>query len=156
VIVLKKYSGFTLIEIIIVIVILGVLATLALPRLTAQTRAAEAAEAMYFFGALKRAMIACAEESGDVSLCGSSSTENGVTKPNPSKFFYSVRSVASSPYVITARRTANTVEFLSMSIDNATLITTFDASSNGPFVGIVAKTGNTSVIVPAASTAIYN
>ena len=148
-------KGFTLIEIIIVIVILGVLATLALPRLTAQIDASEAAEAMQFMGAIKRAAIGCYDGAGNFSVCRTSA-ELGVPIPAAARFTYTQSNpdTASASIQWWARATRNTANFVMMQIVGSTGTTTFAANVGGPFLGIINKTGSSTVIV-AVSTLPY-
>ncbi len=140
-------KGFTLIEIIIVIVILGVLATLALPRLTAQVDSAEAAEAMQFFGVIKRAAISCYDGAGSFAVC-TNSAELAIPIPATAKFIYtqSNPSTAATTIIWWARATRNTANYILMNLDQAGA-TKFATAPTGPFLGIVNKTGSTTVAV---------
>ncbi|MBF0386669.1 MAG: prepilin-type N-terminal cleavage/methylation domain-containing protein [Candidatus Omnitrophica bacterium] len=136
-------KGFTLIEIIIVIVILGVLATLALPRLTAQVAASEAAEAMQFLGVIKRAAYSCYDSAGNYENC-QTNTQLGVIIPGGAKFSYFRDVVTSGDATATwwARATRATNTGIMMTVDSQG-VTSFGANPEGPFLGIVNKTGST-------------
>ena len=144
-------KGFTLIEIIIVIVILGVLATLALPRLAAQTKSAQAAEAMQFLGPIKRAIMACYDTGGSFSACLTQGALS-ITVPTSANFTYTTDGGTVGAYaVVQAQYINTTTDIIKMKVD-VNGKTEFATSSTSNYIGIVNKTGSTTVLSAAAAT----
>jgi prepilin-type N-terminal cleavage/methylation domain-containing protein len=64
-----RHSGFTLLEILIVIIIVGVLASVALPSYFRHVEAARGTEALQTVGIVRRALEACAMQTGSYTPC---------------------------------------------------------------------------------------
>jgi prepilin-type N-terminal cleavage/methylation domain-containing protein len=141
----RMRKGFTLIEIIIVIVILGVLATLALPKLSGQIAAADAAEAMMSFGSIKRAVMSCYDTLGNFSGCATQSAI-GVDVGRNVKFdmWGTNGPTAASTYITVAACVSATGQCIEMQVNNAGR-TRFSTPVTSPFIGVVSKTGSTTV-----------
>jgi prepilin-type N-terminal cleavage/methylation domain-containing protein len=142
-------KGFTLIEIIIVIVILGVLATLALPKLSAQISAADAAEAMQSFGAIKRSVMSCYDSTGNFSNCATQAAL-GVDISRNLKFpTWRTDAPGAAATIITFRATnAAATSYIDMQVNNSG-VTRFATPATSPYIGIVTKTGSTTVTAAA-------
>ena len=133
--ILKKKSGFTLIEIIIVIVIIGVLASLALPRLSNQIRVAQATEAITMLGKYMKAIDQCYQIQESFTACNADTLVRDFTYGTAGQFTYSFTATAPSVTVIVTRNAVAT-DTIGFSLDTATGVITKVVNTAGIYKGL--------------------
>ncbi len=129
---IKKQSGFTLIEIIVVLIILGILAAIALPNLFSNVSKSKIAEGLANFSGFKPQLEACMNK--NVSLEGSCASA-ATYLPASTNFTYTFSSApadGNKTYSVQATVVANTADYFTMARASSG---SFTCSGAGNFVG---------------------
>lgn len=100
---IKKYQGFTLIELMIVVAIIGILAAVALPQYQQYTQKARYSDVNVSVAAVKTAMAVCLNLEGVLASCDTY-TEIGISQPAATDNVASV-AIATTTGVITGTGT---------------------------------------------------
>jgi prepilin-type N-terminal cleavage/methylation domain-containing protein len=133
--ILRKKSGFTLIEIIIVIVIIGVLASLALPRLSNQIRVAQATEAITMLGKYMKAIDQCYQIQESFTACNADTLVRDFTYGTAGQFTYSFNAATPSVTVIVSRA-AVANDTIAFQLDTTTGVITKVVNTAGIYKGL--------------------
>ena len=135
--ILKKKSGFTLIEIIIVIVIIGVLASLALPRLSNQIIVAQATEAISNLGKYMKAIDQCYQIQEAFTACDEMDEVRDFSYST--NFSYYITAAAPSVSARVARNNGNNItaaDTFTFTINTATGAITKTVATSGAYRGL--------------------
>lgn len=123
--IMKKQSGFTLIELMIVVAIVAILAAVALPAYQSYTKRAKFSEVIAATGPAKTNIEICVQTTGNTTPAncvssGNAAVSGAVATPNVTSVTVAGAGSAASPYTITALGTDK--------VDNANFIISGEVS----------------------------